>query len=279
MRVANVTPSAQVIDEVYVSAYSKKRSLKLYALIALVIGMGIPAAIIFFLDRIRRTVDSAKEVKLLTSLPMLASVSAEEVDDKASPWARPVQANLGFMLGASGGNTVMVTSMGQGENRERVAAALAREFARQGEKTLLLQADLSHEGTRPFGINSRAGVAEYISGKATMGDITCKVASEPGLSVITAAADGVVVAQSMTIIASPRFKELLKELKADYKVVVIDAPAVGETGSETAVLAAESDVTVLATRKGITLISDLERLPAVNASGLYRQLSVIYTEA
>lgn len=277
MRVANITPSAQVIDEIYVAAYAKKRSLKLYALIALVIGMGIPAAIIFFLDRIRRSVDSVDEVKRLTSLPMLASVRAEEVSDKASLWARPVQANLGFMLGASGGNTVMVTSMGRDEGRESVASAIAREFARQGEKTLLLQADLSYDGPRPFGVSSRAGVAEYISGKASLGDITCNVASESDLSVITAAADGVVVAQSMSIIASPRFKELLKELKTDYSVVVIDAPAIGETGAETAVPAAESDVTVLATRKGVTLISDLERLSSVNASGIYRQLSVVYT--
>lgn len=279
MSVANVTPSAQVIDQIYVTAYAAKRSKKVYALLVLIIGFGIPAVIIFFIDRMRRTVDSAKEVKLLTSLPMLASVSAEKIDDQASLWARPVQANLGFILGASGGNTVMVTSMGQDEARGKIAVAIARQFASQGDKTLLLQADMNHEEALGLGVRSRGGVVEYVAGRVSLDDIVTQVPSVAGLSVITGTADGVSAVQSLNIIASPKFKKLLDKVKVDYDVVVIDAPAIGETGYETAVIAADSSVVVLVATEGVTRIDDLERLRELNSTGIYHNLSVVYTEA
>lgn len=275
LKVANINPSAEIIDNVYVRTTENGPSLKVYALMILFFGFGIPFALIVIKDRLRSTVDSADEVKNFTSLPILAKINAENLAGHDRSWARAIQANLGYMLGASGGNTVMVTSFGHGEGKKAVAAAIATEFAAQGLTTALLDADFAGAEPSVFGISPQAGIADYIAGNATLQEISVKVDSEQSLTVIPATAE-VSVADASGLIASPRFRELLSAIARDYRVVIVNAPVIGAEGTDTSIIAAQCDATLMVTREGVSRISDLERFSSLNASGIYRSPAAVF---
>ena len=276
MKVANINPSAEIIDQVYVRTTAGGPSMKIYAFMILFMGFGAPLALIILKDRMRSTIDSADEVKNLSSLPVLAKISSDELAGMNHSWARAIQANLGYMLGASGGNTVMVTSFGHGEGKSAIASAIAAEFAAQGYSTALFDADFTDAEPSIFGLRPKAGIADYIAGNASLQDICMTVSSERSLTVIPATA-GVTVADPSRIVASPRFKELLSIVARDFRIVVVNAPVIGTDGLDTSIIAAQSNATVIVTRESVTRINDLERLSSLNASGIYRSASAIFT--
>lgn len=278
MRMSIISPASETIDQVYVSALASDRSFKMYAIIILVLGLGLPMALIFLLDRLRRTVDSAAEVKSISHLPVLAEIpSGDSVSGLR--WVRPLQANLGYMLGSSGGNALMVTSMGNGDGKTYVAEELACEFAAQSGSALLIVADSSDSPAAPFGLKPRVGLADYLVGKASVDEIILDVPSRQGVSVIAAAPEGVRVTDFQSLLLSPRFHALMTEVASRFDTVIIDSPAMGGTGGDACAVAAEAQVVLLVTRGGVTDISSLERVPAINASGIFRNLSAVYLDA
>lgn len=111
-----------------------------------------------------------------------------------------------------------VVSAEKGDGRTQVAAELAREFARSGEPTLLIDADFRSPALhRAFGLRNRAGLADFLEGRPTR-----LAHCAENLTVLVAGRSGT---DPLELLSRKRMQDLLAEASKRYRVVLVDTPA------------------------------------------------------
>lgn len=140
--------------------------------------------------------------------------------------------------------TVVVTSSVPGEGKSLLCAALARQSARAGLKTLLIDADMrrarQHEN---FRCDNRGGLGDVLSGAVPFADAVTEDAAS-GLDLLVAGAPAPSPADAFR---SSAMRRLLDEAARDYDLVVIDTPPVGAV-SDAFILGGIVDQTVFVAR-------------------------------
>ena len=137
--------------------------------------------------------------------------------------ARPLAAQqLSTLLLAhwfSAGRAVLaVVSPEEHSGRSRVAAELARAFARSGEPTLLIDADLRTPRLhREFGLPNRAGLADFLQGRRTR-----LARCADNLALLVAGRAG---ADPLELLGASRLLHLLAAAAKRYRVVLVDTAA------------------------------------------------------
>ncbi|HEU4352725.1 MAG TPA: CpsD/CapB family tyrosine-protein kinase [Burkholderiales bacterium] len=117
-----------------------------------------------------------------------------------------------------GRGVLAVASAEIGKGHTRVAAELARAFARDGAPTLLIDGNLRAPRLhRALGLRNRAGLADFLDGGRTR-----LQHSEKNLSVMVA---GRTRGDPLELLSRPRMQELLAAAAKRYRVVLIDTPA------------------------------------------------------
>ncbi|SFG53899.1 polysaccharide biosynthesis tyrosine autokinase [Prevotella sp. KH2C16] len=137
----------------YGGQISPKKSMIL--LIALILGLAIPALILFIVQLFRYKIEGHEDVVKLTKLPILADVAVasetaktkadivvhENQNNQMEEIFRSVRTNLQFML-KEGEKVIMFTSSTSGEGKTFNAANLAVSFALLGKKVILVGLDI-----------------------------------------------------------------------------------------------------------------------------------------
>jgi receptor protein-tyrosine kinase len=134
-----------------------------------------------------------------------------------------------------------IASAGSGDGRSFLAANLAVVFSQQHQRTLLIDADLRAPRQHAlFGLDNRAGLAAVLAGRSGQEAIQ-RVPALVDLSVLTA---GALAPNPSELLGLPAFGRLLRELAADYDVILIDT-APGD---------AYADAQLVASRAGAALV-------------------------
>jgi len=138
-----------------------------------------------------------------------------------------------------------VTSARARDGRSFVAANLAVVFAQQGQRTLLIDADLRHPALgRLFHMPHSAGLAGVLSGRVGY-EVIEPVGGLPGLHVLPA---GAAPPNPQELIGRRAFGELLDHAVQSYDVVLIDTPA-AETCADALLIAARAGAAMLVARR------------------------------
>jgi receptor protein-tyrosine kinase len=144
-----------------------------------------------------------------------------------------------------------VVSPEKGDGRTRLAAELARAFARMGEPTLLIDADLRAPRLhRAFGLANRAGLADFLEGRS----VRLEHCGE-NLAVLVAGRTG---ADPLELLSRERLREFLVTAAKHYRVVLVDTPAAAR-GPDLQLFAAFAGGALVVTRRA-TQTKALERL-------------------
>ncbi|HSG73465.1 MAG TPA: polysaccharide biosynthesis tyrosine autokinase, partial [Planctomycetaceae bacterium] len=149
--------------------------------------------------------------------------------------------------------TLMVTSALGGEGKSTLSCHLAISFARAGRKTLLIDADLrSPRVHEVFELNDFPGMCEAIRNEIPVEK--CVVPTGvPRLSLLPA---GELDNTTLRLLAEDRVSKLLKELRNEYDIIIIDSAPVLPV-NDTLLLLQSVDGIVLSIRKDVTRISKL----------------------
>jgi uncharacterized protein involved in exopolysaccharide biosynthesis len=211
---------------------SPKKSLILPS--GLVAGLLLGLIVAFIVDRrdkrIRGPQDVQRQLDLEVLLNLPKGAFGREVSI-ASPRSRTGQAftDLGHAVAAAlgeGNHIVFVASARPGRAGSVVAANLAVTLARTHSDVVLVCADL--EGTiapKMLGLGTGEGLAELVSGSATVQDVVRGPAGMPGLWVITPGADP---SLGLYNLQHDTARALVTQLRRDARYVVIEAPAGGD---------------------------------------------------
>jgi capsular exopolysaccharide synthesis family protein len=137
---------------------------------------------------------------------------------------RGVRTSLYFSTQGRGHQVVQVTSPGMGDGKSTLIANLAISIAQTGRKTVLIDADFRRPRVHKLfpSINREVGMASVMAGDATLDD-AIRPTIVPNLSLLPC---GPRPANPAELLTSPRFQELLGEIRTRFDFVLIDTPPV-----------------------------------------------------
>lgn len=122
---------------------------------------------------------------------------------------------------------IMITSCRPKEGKSFITMNLLRSLAGFGKRVVFVDADIRASAlTGSYGIYPRSkqfGLVHYLAGLCNMEDIVCETNIENASIVLC----GKHVSNSLPLLNSPRFAQLLDALAEMYDLVLIDTPPIG----------------------------------------------------
>ena len=154
---------------------------------------------------------------------------------------------------------IAVVSPGKGEGRSFITANLAIVFAQQGQRTLLLDADLRAAPTQGqhslFKLGKSIGLSGILADRAGL-EAALPVPSLTGLTVLPV---GAVPPTPQELLGRPEFRELLGKAAQQFDVIIIDTPSGGDF-ADAEIIAARAGAALIVARKNQTLIPNVALL-------------------
>jgi capsular exopolysaccharide synthesis family protein len=227
----------------------KKLAVAAGVAIGLVAGLtGVMAGMLF-----GRRIGGADEAERFLRLPRLASIPRAHrthslrdgllweraADSECANAFRALRAALAAApAGSQGAGTFLFTGARPGEGTSFVAMNFAAALARQGFRTLLIDANLVRPGldTVFFEKPNSNGLASFLAGKSGTGR-ACRPTPIPELYLLGA---GPVDPASADLLAGRRMSLLIEDARRWFHRIVIDAPSLAES-SDALVTAAHAD--------------------------------------
>jgi receptor protein-tyrosine kinase len=152
-----------------------------------------------------------------------------------------------------------VVSPAAGDGRSFIAANLAVVFSQQGERTLLIDADLraaTGQGQAAlFKLSSGLGLSSILAGRAGM-EIAQAVPSLPGLSVLAA---GARPPNPQELLGRLAFMQMLSAASQEFDVVLIDTPA-GDAFADSDIIASRAGAALMVARKNQSATPGIKHL-------------------
>ena len=270
---ASNTPDNEILDEARLERthlISPRTSMNY--LIAILLGLLIPALFLFLKSFFNTTITDRKDVEKLTRYPIIGQVAQTKdkdpllvINNPKSPISesfRSIRTNVEFITRSKLPCTVLVTGDAQGIGKTFNSINVASIYALYGKKTVLLGFDMRKPKLfQEFGINNNIGLSSYLSNKETLENIIQHSGKMSTLDLITS---GPIPPNPSELIASEKCDELFVELKKRYDYIVIDTPPIGMV-TDSLLLMRYTDANIFIVRQGVTnknafgtLIKDLE---------------------
>lgn len=138
---------------------------------------------------------------------------------------RSVRTNIQFSSLDKKNKVISITSAKPAEGKSTVIYKLAKSFADNGDKVILLDCDLRSPSISEIaGINDNVGITNYLTGKVNIQRAINKDREQSNLDMIFT---GPVPPNPAEMLASDTFREFIEDLSKEYDYVFIDTPPVG----------------------------------------------------
>jgi polysaccharide biosynthesis transport protein len=179
---------------------------------------------------------------------------------------RGVRTQLYFSTQGRGHQVIQVTSPSPGDGKSTLAANLATVIAQSGKRVVLIDCDFRKPQVHKiFRLGDvECGLADVVAGTAPMAKALRRSTAIPGLDLMPC---GPRPSNPAELLTSPRFDQVLKDLKDAYDFVVVDTPPMLAV-SDPANVAAKADGVIMVFRMTRAVRPQAERsIEALNAIG------------
>lgn len=241
---------------------------KMFYLIAIILGLGIPIAVIYLRNLLRFKIESRADVEKITDIPVIGDIPL--TDTEGHPIVvqenrnglmeevfRSVRTNLQYMLG-EGQKVILFTSTTSGEGKSFSAGNLACSFAFMGKKVVIVGLDIRKPGlNKVFEISHKErGITQYLSDpKQTDLLSLCQPSTiSPNLFILPG---GTVPPNPTELVARKTLDEAIEQLKQSFDYVLLDTAPIGMV-TDTQLIARVADLSVYVCRADYTHKSDYE---------------------
>jgi len=235
----------EIVDSAEESTRPVSPNLILNVLLSIFVGLGSGVGLAYFIEYLDTSIKTADDVERWIDLPVLGLIPQkvrplveEGPDSDHAEGYRVLRTNMSFA--ESGGPTkgaFAVLSGGAGEGKSTTAFNLAYVCAQQGEKVLLVDADLRRPVQHTIlGVSNRFGLTNVLLRDVPVEE-TIKTTSVPNLNFLPS---GRLPRTSLGVLDPKRIGELVESLKKSYDIIVFDTPPLVGI-SDSAVIAKEMD--------------------------------------
>jgi len=247
-------------------------------LIALLIGLAIPALIIFLQQLFRYKIEGHEDVVRLTKLPIIADVAIasntakgkadivvhENQNNQMEEIFRSMRTNLQFML-HEGQKVVLFTSSTSGEGKTFTAANLSVSFGLLGKKVILVGLDIRRPRLAElFGIQDhRHGITNLLVKESpTAAEVREQILPSGVNKNLDLLMAGPVPPNPAELIARKSLEDIIGILKDEYDYIMIDTAPVGLV-TDTLQISRVADASIYMCRADYTPKANFEMINAL----------------
>lgn len=263
-------------------------------LIAFVIGLIIPVAVIFLRESMNTRIRGRKDLEALT-LPFVgeipqAATKKKGMSDKKSTENSPIvvhegsrdiineafrvlRTNLEFMTDKEQhSNVIVVTSFNPGSGKSFLAMNIAVSLAIKQKKVLVIDGDMRHGSTSAYIGSPQTGLSNYLSGHVNnLKDIIVTDARHANLQFLPV---GTIPPNPTELLFSDRLKQLIDTVRSQYDYIFIDCPPI-EMVADTQIIEQLADRTLFVVRTGLLERSMLPELQRIYDEKKYKNMALI----
>lgn len=259
-----------VVDQALnVGGKAVKPARKMVMIIALLIGLTIPLAIVLIRDFFNDTVADIDQLKRLSNIQILTTIPntkrkrilPDEPKSLLAESFRTARINMQYLNPNAQRQVVGFTSSTSGEGKTFCALNMATVMALSGKRVVLIDADMRRPRVaETLGMDIDKGLSGYLIGECTL-DQMIRPTDIPGLDVI---ASGPIPPNPLELVELPSMENLFRELRSKYDHIVVDASPMGLV-SEFVIIMRHVDITLYVVRQGYTrrgalrLINDMHK--------------------
>jgi succinoglycan biosynthesis transport protein ExoP len=190
------------------------------------------AGIITIRTTLRKNITSTNEMTVVTGLPVFGSLpdlNFSRTGNMLIPQPQPIVTEtfrgmwLAMRTQQNEGGSILVTSSEIGEGKTTMAAALARSFADDGFRVLLVDVDLRRPHVaKTFNLRPKRYLESVLDGTASLDDAVVHDAKS-GLAWVLSNGSS---KNPIKLLSSDQFKEFLHESRQSYDFVILDSAPV-----------------------------------------------------
>ena len=257
-------------------------------LIALVIGLLIPAAVIFIKEMLNTTVKRRQDVEKVSTVPIVGEIpqwnnhqDSQTIADVASdsPIAesfRVLRYQLNFLR--HNAKVFVVTSSTPHQGKSFTSKNLSTVLGMANKKVLLIDADIR-----------KRSISHALSGKKKAG-LTSYLIEEPGTKSLAQYVEkdtiykgvdflhgGVMPPNPSELLMSTRLEELVEEAKQAYDYIVIDTTPMISV-ADASIVDRVADITLFVIRMGVEELSFLPQLDKLNREKKLRNMALVLND-
>lgn len=251
-------------------------------LVALIIGLAIPTAILWIKRMLDVTVHGRKDIEEATTIPVLGEVPIDKdfngdntlISSLASdsPMVEAFRI-LRFALGYMRQNpkVLVSTSTTPGQGKSFVTRNMAIILAMAGKKVVVIDADI-RKRTLSAAFRHTIGLTAYLSDDYTqVGDIIKKDGISKGVDFIPA---GHMPPNPSELLMSNRLDELVKRLRSEYDYVLFDTTPMLSV-ADANIVNRVADSTIYVIRVGVQERAFLPELEHMYQDHRFKSLSIV----
>lgn len=280
---ASTISENRIVDSAYSVGQEGVNRPYTYAL-ALVLGLILPASLIYARDTLNNRVASRKEIQSSISVPILGELSFQKnsgnLVTQASPGRliaeqfRSLRTNLTYAHGKrEGGRITLLTSGMPGEGKSFVTSNLGLALANAGRKTIILELDFRKPAImKSFNLTNSTGLSDYLIGNATKEDIIQPSGVSPNLYIL---GTGPLPPNPSELLEELEMEELMNWLRLNFDEILIDTPPILVV-TDAMVVARFSDVNLYVIRQGYTYKSQLESVNQLWKEHKLQKMNVVF---
>ena len=257
-KASNVSDHKVIDNPRLISKYPIKPKQTLVFLMCLVFGIGLPILGITIYFTFNNKIIDKKDIDLIISFPNIGKIIFNQDDNdlinvnnpksSIAESFRSIRTNIQYLASEKKQKVICLTSSVSGEGKTFVSMNLASIISLTGEKTLLIGADLRKPKiSDSFKLKNTVGLSSYLSNQNTKEEII-KQTNNEHLDIILS---GPIPPNPSELLNLQKMKNLIEELKSQYKYIIIDTPPIGLV-SDGIILMDYSDINLYVVRQNFT---------------------------
>lgn len=258
---------------------------KIYYILALLFGLGIPAAVIFLHNLLRFKIESRADVEKITNVPVVGDIPLSETagnpivvhenrNGLMEEVFRSVRTNLQYML-QEGQKVILFTSTTSGEGKSFNAGNLACSFAFMGKKVVIVGLDIRKPGlNKVFHLfHKEAGISQYLAAPehTNLLELCQKSNISENLYILPG---GTIPPNPTELVARKALDMAIDILRQHFDYVILDTAPIGMV-TDTQLISRVADLSVYVCRADYTHKSDYELINELKRENKLPNLSTL----
>ncbi|MCK5171410.1 MAG: polysaccharide biosynthesis tyrosine autokinase [Bacteroidales bacterium] len=236
---AGITKASNIADNKILDIARPENSAQLTPkrsqnyLIALVLGFGIPGAVILMFEYFNNKIEDKKDIEHNTHIPIIGTIGHNEIHSDMPVYVDPKSAiaesfrglrtNLQYILREKDQKIIMISSTISGEGKTFAAINLAIIMAMTNKKVLLVGLDLRKPSLHKiFDVPNEIGISTYLSKQSEYESII----KETSIENLYLTPSGPVPPNPAELIETEQMKSFFEKTSKAFDYIIIDTPPI-----------------------------------------------------
>jgi capsular exopolysaccharide synthesis family protein len=282
---ASSISNSKIIDQAIASSAPVKPNRNAIRLLAILVGIGIPALFIFMMELMNDKINTRFDIEKITQAPILGEIGHSYADTiltvsknnrgMVAEQFRIIRSNLQYILNKIEKPVILVTSSFSGEGKSFVTTNLGAVMALAGKKAIVLEFDIRKPKIMTgLDLGKKRGITNYLLGKANLEELPLLV---PGFDNLYVLSSGPVPPNPSELLLDPKVEEVFNYLKQNFDIILIDTAPVGMV-SDAMTLSKFANCTLYIVRQGHTYKKQIALIDEFYREGKLPKVSIIIND-